>query len=371
MKLVKKTIVTTILLLLIVFSLFQFSVASSTELTDKENAVAFLKDVVGLDISKYNITIAYYQKYPTTLPEINAYYAEANYIFEAPGSKIEASCHFRNNTLTSLSLNELVGSMLFAQPQPKDLLSAAKELIQKYQTYSGASYLQTMRNMLDPVKEINPITVISDNIKLEISTNEPFTYIKWLYTANGIDVQRKGLSFSFQNGSLMDFGNTWDFYTVVNTDLILSRDDAVRIAKEHAQNYSWKVNNITVSGFKILDSPTTAEFSMQPREGNTLYPWWNIQLYLDKVYPGMVGSIQVGLWADTEEITNIEAISNGGSVTTNDLSLSTTSLPSAQQHDISPLPESQLNMVNICIIVAAVASITMALAVVVIKRKRK
>ena len=148
--------------------------------------------------------------------------------------------------------------------------------------------------------------------RASIKTNEPFTHIDWIYTVNGTDVPRKGIGFKFEDGSFANFGNGWDLYTVCSADLKVSRDDAIRIAREHAQSYSWKVGNTTVSDFTILDSPVNAESSMQPREDNTLYPWWNIQLYLDKVYPGMIGSIQVGLWADTGEITNIEAISAGG-----------------------------------------------------------
>jgi hypothetical protein len=51
---------------------------------------------------------------------------------------------------------------------------------------------------------------------------------------------------------------------------------------------------------------------MQPRENNTLYPWWDIRLYLDKLYLSMVSGFQVTLWADTGKITHIETISVGG-----------------------------------------------------------
>jgi len=306
----KRHITTAILSVIIALSLIQFAAASS-KLTAKENAVSFLADVVGLDMAKYNTTVVVYNSYPADAKGVVA--AHANYRLESAGGKIEVSWQCRNNALISLGMNRLGdSSILYAQPQPTDILSRAKGLIQRYQDYSGAAYLQTMNDLLSTVTELKPMNATSGNVKLIIKINEPFTHIDWIYTVNGTDVPRKGIGFKFEDGSFANFGNGWDLYTVGSADLKLSRDDAIRIARQHAQSYSWKVGNTTVSDFTILDSPVNAESSMQPRGDNTLYPWWNIQLYLDKTYPGMIGSIQVGLWADTGEITNIEAISTGG-----------------------------------------------------------
>jgi len=309
----KRHITTAILSVIIALSLLQFAAASS-KLTAKENAVSFLADVVGLDMTQYNTTVAFYKSYPAD--ETGVAVTVANYRLESAGGEIEVSWQCRNNALVSLGMNRLGdSSILYAQPQPTDLLSRAKELIRRYQEYSGAAYLQTMNDLLSTVTELKPMTATSGNVKLIIKINEPFTRIDWIYTVNGTDVPRKGIGFKFEDGSFSNFGNGWDLYTIGNADLKLSRDDAIRIARQHAQSYSWNVGNTTVNDFTILDSPVNAESSMQPREDNTLYPWWNIQLYLDKTYPGMIGSIQVGLWADTGEITNIEAISAGGSPT--------------------------------------------------------
>jgi len=306
----KRHITTAILSVIIALSLIQFAAASS-KLTAKENAVSFLADVVGLDMAKYNTTVVVYNSYPADTNGVVA--AHANYRLESAEGKVEVSCQFRNNALVSLGMNRLGdSSILYAQPQPTDLLSRAKGLIQRYQDYSGAAYLQTMNDLLSTVTELKPMNATSGNVKLIIKINEPFTHIDWIYTVNGTDVPRKVIGFKFEDGSFANFGNGWDLYTVGSTDMKLSRDDAIRIARQHAQSYSWKVGNTTVSKFTILDSPVNAENSMQPRGDNMLYPWWNIQLYLDKTYPGMIGSIQVGLWADTGEITNIEAISTGG-----------------------------------------------------------
>ncbi|MDR2700378.1 MAG: hypothetical protein LBC12_06195 [Nitrososphaerota archaeon] len=148
-------------------------------------------------------------------------------------------------------------------------------------------------------------------MKLEISINEPFIYVKGIYTVNGIDVTRKGLAFTFINNQPYLFGNNWDTYSVGTEDVKLSQTVAIGIAKEYAYGYSWGVGDVVVSDFIILDSPVDAEFHMEPREDNALYPCWNIQLHLDKTYLGNVVGIQVWLWDDTKEVAHISAIAVG------------------------------------------------------------
>jgi len=47
-----------------------------------------------------------------------------------------------------------------------------------------------------------------------------------------------------------------------------------------------------------------------PRGQNLkLIPYWYIILYLDKVYPGGVNRIAVGVWADTGTVDQIRTLS--------------------------------------------------------------
>ena len=75
------------------------------------------------------------------------------------------------------------------------------------------------------------------------------------------------------------------------------------------KNYSWNENGTQVSNFQVLNSPVSAELYPKPRTDNlTLYPYWYVTLHLDKTYPGGVSEIGVGVWADTAQATNIQAI---------------------------------------------------------------
>jgi hypothetical protein len=70
------------------------------------------------------------------------------------------------------------------------------------------------------------------------------------------------------------------------------------------------------------------------------------------MYAGQIGSIQVGLWADTAEISNIEAISTGGN------------FPYETPVE-SPLPESEPTVFwPYAVAIAAAILITMTILVV-------
>ncbi|NLE05647.1 MAG: hypothetical protein GX638_12730 [Crenarchaeota archaeon] len=116
---------------------------------------------------------------------------------------------------------------------------------------------------------------------------------------------------------------------------------------------------------------------MQSRDDSTLYPFWRVELYLDKVYAGGVGSIAVGIWADTGEIRYCNALSYGGPVPSDsiiDVSPTLAASPSLDS-TMSPSVESpkntiaQLDLLYIAGAIAAVALVS--IVIIFIKRKSK
>ena len=69
-------------------------------------------------------------------------------------------------------------------------------------------------------------------------------------------------------------------------------------------------NGVQVSNFTVLQEPVSAVFYAKPDTGLSLVPYWYVTLYLDKVYPGGDNSIGVGVWADTGDVANIQALSS-------------------------------------------------------------
>jgi len=323
MKSLKKYGVILVLGLLLMFAAAQTPSAFSAELTNQEQkALVFLRDVIGLDMTKYDVEPP--PRPPDHLPpppglDVLGAMGWVKFTLTSAGSKIDVFCSFRDNTVWC-RLYVIEGSPLFAEPST-NILDAAKGLIRRYQTYSGAPHLKAMRETLDAVNEIEniesrAISITSGNVKLKIFTtpHQPITYFMWVYTANGVDADKKTVSFYFHRdgGYLVLFLDCWNLYKIGSTNVKVSKDEAIRIAKEHAQKYTYTVEDVPVGNFTILDEPVFAELSMEDGGNYTLYPHWHIRLALDKMYPGGVTGLQVMLWAHTGEVTRIAPIGSLG-----------------------------------------------------------
>jgi hypothetical protein len=229
-----------------------------------------------------------------------------------------------------------------------------------------------MQDMLNTVTEMKPMNVTWGDVTLRIRFDEGFTYVDWIPIVNGVEISRNRMNLRFLGGVFKSFQDNWNLYNIGTTELKVSREEAIRIAKEHAKSYSWRLagaDDTTITGFTILDSPVSAEWSMEIRENNTLYPWWNIYLYLDKVYEGNVYAIQVTLWGDTGEVTHIQAISHMGTSPNQSPTTPTTEPPSSTQPQQGT--DSAVNVPVIAATASVAAIIAVATAAVVIKRRRK
>lgn len=275
--------------------------------TDK--ALAFLRDVVHLDMTKYYATlVSNTVKYRSDLGGIAEEILKYSLTYNE--DKLDATFRFLNKTMYWCKLYVLEGSPFYTQPQPANVLDMAKGLLDRYENYTGALYLQVMRYLLETVDVIEEMTTTSGNVKLKISTEGDNVEIQWIYTFNGIDFQAKSVGFSFDNGFLEMLSDGWYLFKVGSTDVNVSKEEAINIAMECAKNYLWTVNGIEVTDFKILEEPVSAELWPHPREEPlALIPYWYVILYLDKVYLGNVNRIAVGLWADTAEVNYCKALS--------------------------------------------------------------
>jgi hypothetical protein len=130
------------------------------------------------------------------------------------------------------------------------------------------------------------------------------------YTANGFDYSAKSLRLVFQMHVLQELSDDWFLYEVSDAPVAISREQAIQTAKNAAKNFQWNANGVQISNFNVLAEPVSAVFFPHPKtELLTLFPYWYVTLYLDKEYPGGVNIITVGVWADTGEVANIQALS--------------------------------------------------------------
>ncbi len=207
------------------------------ESTAPEKALIIFNDVVDLDVAAYstNLDSDIHDLYFEVLPQENV-----KYTLESGESKIEVICNFVNGKLRSM-ITYADGSPRMSQPATTTL-EMAKDFIDKYQTISSASYYGMLSPMLDNVEVNNNVTKTSGNTKLAVTGNASSTSFRWTYTVNGVEAPSKCVALQFENGFLKYFVDTWSLFKIGSSEISLSEDDAIEIAMNAVENYSWNVS---------------------------------------------------------------------------------------------------------------------------------
>jgi hypothetical protein len=290
-----------------------------SELTAPEKVLAILEEVVGLDMAKYSTELDFYAQAPflyfDVLPQ-----EDVKYTLESNESKLEVICAFADQKLRSLSIYINDGLPITTQPATIPL-EMAKDFLDKYPTYSEASYYSTMRSMLDNVEADKNVTLTAENIKLEVTVTASHTDFRWKYCFNGVEATSKCVVLNFEHGFLDYFIDTWSLYNIGSTDLNISEDEAIEIAMNAAEDYSWNVSMgddppVTITEFNIMGViETELSFGNYPTKNEsrggdplTLYPGWHVKLYFDKLYPGNFYGLNIRIWADTGEVNDIRTL---------------------------------------------------------------
>lgn len=118
----------------------------------------------------------------------------------------------------------------------------------------------------------------------------------------GLIIKLKSVIFNFENGLLESITDGWLLYNIGSTEINISEEEAIELAINYAKDYSWIVNGVEITEFIILEQPLSIDLWPHVREPLDLIPYWYVVLKLDKIYPGNVNGIGVGLWADTGQI---------------------------------------------------------------------
>jgi DNA-binding transcriptional ArsR family regulator len=274
-----------------------------------DDAITFLEDVIQIDITEYHATLL--SNTVESSKRLGGVVEEIlTYSLTNSETKIDVVLRFRNRELNRYQMNLFEGSPIYVQPPSFLILDAAKNLLQRFRSFNDASYLEDMSNLLASVNETENIEITEGNIKLKISASGDRTEVLWLYTENGVDFSPKSLSLVFENGVLTELTDGWYLFNIGSTEVNISSEQALEIARNAAQDFTWEADGAVVSDFNVLEDPVSVVFHANTRGENVdLIPHWYITLYLDRVYPGGFNRIAVGVWADTGEIAHIWALS--------------------------------------------------------------
>ena len=281
--------------------------------TSANNGMNIIKDVFQIDIARYQMTLLSHTVEDRS--DLGGAVEEIlKYSLTNSATKIDLVLRFRNNHFSLYQLSLIEGILPFApvyvQSQPTDILEATRGLIERYKSIASDPYLEEMSKLLSTANETNNEQILG-NIKLKTTVYGDNAEVLLMYTANGYDYSAKSLRLLFQQHVLQEISDDWFLYTISDAQVNISREQAIQIARNAANNFEWNADGVTVSNFNVRAEPVSAVFFPHPRtEPLTLVPYWFVTLYLDKEYPGGVNSITVGVWADTGEVANIQALSS-------------------------------------------------------------
>jgi len=377
-------------LLILAVSMVQISRADPVDFTVKDMMPAFLSEVVGLDLTKYNITKEGYSvSYPSyygglVKDEVISFTLEYN------SSKIGVMGILDNGFIYGIIIRPINGSIMYARQPSTNALDESRNILQRYKIFAenyglGTSHIDSALTLLNNATRassasadlhlLNNITGFVPSVTTAGNTKQETTQkgVSWIYTDRGVDMPNKCLKISFGNNILF-FADTWNLFTV-GCFSVISEDEAKSIGWDAAKNFDLILVDENGTLFSVnpeWSNRASVTLSMIPGEiynrdpddhfvnpGNAtrdplaLYPQWQMVFYFNKSIGGAVG-IQVGVWGDTTEIAYISEYGymdapagNNDATTSTDPSSDDPEENTSEQTDSSsdadPQPESGLD----------------------------
>lgn len=309
-----------VFLLSILTMLGGISIAHSSISTAQDKALAFIENVLPFDSTQYNITLRNYgvPKLPdlgSTQPN-NAEQELLTYSLESKDSAVDVICTIQDNVLFICDAYLVKGSVISDRPY-SNVVDAATSFLQKYQSYSAMDSTK----MIDMLANVNPAkntTITSDNLKLTVThIDATGTFFgdsidfRWVQTFNGCDYL--SVDVSFRDGVFSGLIDRRTIYTIGDTSVNISKEQAIKIAMEAIKTYSYRMSDDwVVTGFNVTEDKTVAVLQPQTRESNVLYPVWTVTLPLNGTWPGSVQELLVEIWAGSGEVHFVHHQAYGG-----------------------------------------------------------
>lgn len=269
------------------------------------DAIGFLGNVIQFDTARYHATLlSDTVEHRSDLGGV----AEENLRYSLTDSEnqIDVILRFRNQMLSRYACL-FESPPVYSEPQPLTVLDSAKGLMDRFGLFGDASYLEDMRGMLDLVEDTNNAEIVEGNIKLTVSISGGDAEIMWLYTENGVDFSPKSVTMTFEDGVLKELTDGYFLFNIATTEVTVeTAEEAIAIARDAVEGFTWTADGVVVSDYTVVDEPVLAVFHPTLRTNSLdLVPYWEVRLYLDKVYAGGVNRLDVGIWADTGQVRRI------------------------------------------------------------------
>jgi hypothetical protein len=182
-----------------------------------------------------------------------------------------------------------------------------------------------------------------------------------VYTVNGADYTSLQISFH-KNGALYTLHDDRAVYSIGDTTVNISHEQAIDIAMKYSETYSYAMpDGSQVSGFNITEDQSTAKLVAYPIHSAELRPYWDVELYLNQTYPGYVHGLTIYVWANSGEVFLCSNIAYGGAEY-NDADNSGSELPSTSPSSSSDDSASSVDISTAAILAVAAAATVVAIA---------
>ena len=326
------------LIIVLIVAPVAFPAAFAVESTSQDIVMAFIQEVLPVDLSKYSISVTGPSQPPSALgmPPLSD---EIRVTLSSNESTLEAICLVKNNVLKSCRLYTKAGQVI-SDRQYVDVVDAARSFLERYQNYTKMESTD-MKAMLTDVDATKDSTVLVGNTKFTVSNfvfGTEKTRFSWTYSVNGADYAKLQVSFE-KNGVFASVFDDRAVYSIGDTTVNVTDKQAIDIAMEYLKTYSYSMSeDWKVSGFNITEDRTTTELltTNYPKTSTVLNPYWSINLYLNKVYPGSVHGFMICIWANSGDVFYCGQLAYGG-VDPTDTSGSAPPEPTSES-DPSPEP---------------------------------
>lgn len=364
-----------LLVALIAASFVAFPAAYAEQTTTQDKAMDIIENVLSVDLSKYIISL----KHDSTLDGVPLANETRTintllYTLSSENSTLDVNFIVEKGIVVQCNILPMYEQVI-TDKQYTNLLDAVKGFLERYQTQTkiDSTNLIAMLDNVDITKD--SITTVG-NTKLAISANSFWpgtdqTTFKWIQTSNGADYTSLQVSFH-KNGAIASIIDTRALYTIGDTSINISKEQAIDIALKNLSSYSYEMpDGSIVKDFNVAKDKVLAQLATSP-VNYELRPYWDIRMPLNQTYPGSVQGITAFIWANTGEIISYSNVAIGGvdgadNGDTSDAELTTTSpSPSSPKTNEASI---DLGMVGI-IAVVAVAIAAIATTVIVKKRSK-
>jgi hypothetical protein len=299
-------IFTTLLILLIITSLGVFPATTVADKSGQDKAMDFMKKVLPINTSKYTIHLRI-DTAPNGKALFNYNITNLQYELSRGESKLYVDFTIENDILTSCCIYPREEQVI-TKKQYTNLLEAVTDFLETYQIYTKTD----SNNLITILKNVDlnkNSTITNENTKLIIITafhpsmERNIITFRWVQVINGAEYPSFELTFDKDKSLFLSVDDSRTLYTIGDTSINISKEQAMDIALENLKQYSYEMSNGSiVSDLKASKANVVAKLWVWPPIDYEFKPYWDVRTYLDEVYPGSVFCIATFIWANNGEI---------------------------------------------------------------------